>query len=220
VDPASGPVIDGWPPAPAARRDSRWVRTGLVAAVLWAAIGITVAFLSARAGAPTASGWLALLTGPVVLFVVGQRARVRGRGDWIAAGFLEFGVVLALGVTAIFFAAVSGVFGDPSSIESVGFGTGGTDCTLTTTSRTFAPADPVRAVAEFTPELPTGTIVKISLSLNGNVLESSRQTLTLDAPAGCISGAVSDTPLATGHYRWDVSPDTGPPIGGEFDVTR
>lgn len=217
MDPASGPVIEGWR-APSGRQRSRWVRTGLVSAALWAAIGGTVAFLSARAGAPMASGWLALLTGPVVLFVVGHRARVHGRGDWILAGSLEFGVVFALGTTAIFLAAVSGP-GGLSSIETVSFGTGGTDCALATTSRTFTPGGPVRAVAEFSPELPTGTIVKVSLSLNGNVLASSRQTLTLDAPAGCISGDVSQTPLAVGHYRWDVSPDTSPPIGGEFDVT-
>jgi hypothetical protein len=221
VDPASGPVISGWR-EPTGRQRSRWVRTGLVAAALWAAIGATVAFLSARAGAPTASGWLALLTGPVALLVVGQRARVRGRGDWILAGLLEFAIVLALGSVAIFFVTLSGVLGGPagwSGMESVGFGTGGTYCTLATTASTFSPADTVRVVTEFSPELPAGTIAKISMSINGSVLASSRETLTLDAPTGCISGAVSDTPLAIGHYRWDISPDTGPPIGGEFDVT-
>jgi hypothetical protein len=222
VEPASEPVIDGWS-TPTGRRRSPWVRTGLVAAILWVGLGLAVAFLSARAGAPTASGWLALLTGPVVLFIVGQRARVRGRGDWALAGLLEFGVVLVLGTTAIFSLTLSGAFGamgGSSSIESVGFGTGGTDCAITGTASTFTPADPVRAVAEFSPELPTGTVVKIWLSLDGTVLESSRASLTLDAPAGCVSGALSDVPLATGHYRWDISPDTAPPISGEFDVTR
>lgn len=227
MDPASEPVIDGWNTLTERRRSpgrrSPWVRTGLVAAILWVVIGLVVAFVSARVGAPTASGWLALFTGPVVLFIVGQRARVRGRGDWVLAGMLEFGLVMVMGMSAIFFLTLGGAFGTiggSSSIESVGFGTGGIDCTLTGTASTFAPADPVRAVAEFSPELPTGTTVKIWLSQDGTVLDPSRETLTLDAPAGCVSGRVSDTPLAVGHYRWDISPDTAPPISGEFDVTR
>lgn len=106
------------------------------------------------------------------------------------------------------------------SVESVGFGTGGTDCSLATTATRFSSADPIRVVAEFSPELSTGTVVKIWLSLDGKVLESSGQSLTLDAPAGCISGPLSDTPLAVGHCRWDISPDTAPAISGGFDVAR
>jgi hypothetical protein len=222
VDSANRPAIEGWD-APTEVRRSPWVRTGFIAAVLWAAIGMVVAFLSAQTGAPTASGWLALLTGPVVLFIIGRRARIHGRGDWIRAGLLDFGVVVVLGSAAIFLATLSGVLGGPngrSSVESVGFGTGGTDCTLATTATHFSSADQIRVVAEFSPELSTGTVVKIWLSRDGKALESTRQTFTLDASTGCISGGLSDAPLAVGHYRWDISPDTAPAISGDFDVTK
>jgi len=194
-----------------------------VSATLWALIGFVAAFLSARAGAPTTSGWLALLTGPIVLLVVGRRGQLHGRGDWIRAGSLELGTVVVLGIAAIFFATLGGAFGSPagtSSIQTVGFGMGGTDCDLTTVASTFAPTDPIRAAAEFSPELPTGTTVTIWLSQNGHVLEDSRDGLKLDAPAGCVSGPLSDTPLTVGHYRWDLSSDTGLAISGEFDITR
>jgi hypothetical protein len=96
----------------------------------------------------------------------------------------------------------------------------GSDCDLATVARTFAPGDAIRAAAGFSPNLPTGSVVKISLSRDGTVLESSRETLILDEPAGCVSGRVSDAPLAAGHYRWDISADTSRGISGEFDVTE
>lgn len=222
MDPAEGPAAIGWI-APTERSRSRWVWTAFIGAILWVVFGCAVAFLSAMAGAPTASGWLALLTGLVTLVLVGRRVGLNGRRDWILAGLLEFGFVLVFGSAALYFAVLSGIFGGSggsSSVESVAFGTGGTDCDLTTIASTFAPADPVRAVAEFTPELPAGTTVTIWLTLDGQILESTRETVTLDTSAECVNGRISDAPLAVGHYRWDISPDAAPAIGAEFDVAN
>jgi hypothetical protein len=156
------------------------------------------------------------------LLLVGGRTRVSGGRDWTLAGLLEVGAALVFGIAVLFFAVLGGAFGGSggaSSVQTVAFGTGGSDCDLSTVARTFAPGDAIRAAAGFSPNLPTGSVVKISLSRDGTVLESSRETLTLDEPAGCVSGRVSDAPLAAGHYRWDISADTSRGISGEFDVT-
>jgi hypothetical protein len=218
VDPAQEPVtLPGDRPTP---RRRAWLRVGLISAVLWIVIGFVVAYVSAKLGAPTLSGWFAVLTGPVVLRVIGGRLGLRDSWAWTQAGLFQLGVVILVISVAIYAAVIGGFLGpgDSSSIESVGFGTGGTDCDLTTVGSTFAPADPIRSVAEFSPELPAGTVITMRLSLGGKELDAYRETLTLDTASGCISGPVSAIPLAAGHYRWAVSPDKGPEAIGEFDI--
>jgi len=79
------------------------IRAGIMAAVLWAVIGVAAAWLSAQAGAPTASGWLALLSGPVALVVVGRRYDIRRLSDWTGAGVVAVLAVVGIGSAAIFF---------------------------------------------------------------------------------------------------------------------
>lgn len=201
-------------------RKRAWIKVGLISAVLWVVIGLVVGYVSTHLGAPTLAGWLALLTGPVVLRIVGTREHLRGSWGWTQAGLFQLGVVILAVSVALYAAAVGGFFGpgDPSSIEAVTFGTSGTDCAITTPSSTFVPTDTIRAAAEFFPILPAGTHVTIWLSRESREVEGSRETLVLDAPAGCVSGRVSDTPLAAGHYRWEASPDNAAEAIGEFDV--
>ncbi|MEA2620214.1 MAG: hypothetical protein QOC97_987, partial [Chloroflexota bacterium] len=160
------------------------------------------------------------LSGPVILWIIGRRHGLHGSWSWTQAGLFQLGFVILVLSVAIYAAVIGGFLGpgDSSSIESVGFGTGGTDCDLTTVGSTFRPTDPIRSVARFSPELPAGTIVTMRLSLGGKELEAYRETLTLDTSSGCISGLVSDIPLAAGHYEWDVSPNKGPDGIGEFDI--
>lgn len=218
MDPAQGP---GTLPEdrPTGRRRA-WLRVGLVSAALWIVIGLAVAYVGTRLGARTLAGWLALLTGPVVLRIIGRRQPLQDSWAWTQAGLLQLGVVILVVSVAIYAAVLGGLLGpgDSSSIEVVSFGTGGTDCDLTTVGSTFAPADPIRSVAEFSPELPAGAVITMRCSLGGKELDAYRETLTLDTASGCIGGPVSDIPLAAGHYRWAVSPDNGPEAIGEFDV--
>ncbi|HEY8637096.1 MAG TPA: hypothetical protein VIL81_07505 [Candidatus Limnocylindrales bacterium] len=218
MDPAQGPVT---PPGdrPTPRRRA-WLRVGLISAVLWIVIGLAVAFVTSHLPGQTVTGWLPVLTGPVILRIVGRRQGLHDSWSWTQAGLLQLGVVILVISVAIYAVVLGGFLGpgDSSSIESVGFGTGGTDCDLTTVGSTFAPADPIRSVAEFSPELPAGTVITMRLSLGGKELYGYRETLTLDTASGCISGPVSDIPLAAGHYRWAVSPDSGPEAIGEFDI--
>ncbi len=80
----------------------RAIRAGIIAAVLWCAIGLTAAWLSAQAGAPTASGWIALLSGPVALVLAGRFNDIRRLSDWTGAGVVALLVVAGIGSVAIF----------------------------------------------------------------------------------------------------------------------
>lgn len=218
MDPGQEPVTLAGD-RPTVRRRA-WIQVGLISAVLWVVIGLVVGYVSTQLGTPTLSGWLALLTGPVVLRIVGRREHLDGSWAWTQAGLFQLGVVILAVSVALYAAVVGGFLGpaDPSTIEAVSFGTGGADCDIPTPASTFVPTDTIRAAAEFFPVLPVGTHVTIWLSREGREVEGSRETLILDAPAGCVSGRVSDTPLAAGHYRWEASPDDVPEAIGEFDV--
>jgi hypothetical protein len=75
------------------------------AALLWAVVGLAAAWVSAQLGAPRLSGWLALLCGPLALWIVGSRYRLASRGDWTRAGC--FGLIVAgaiLGAGSAFYA--------------------------------------------------------------------------------------------------------------------
>ncbi|MEO8570561.1 MAG: hypothetical protein ABI553_02580 [Chloroflexota bacterium] len=145
------PVTSRWvvQPAPA---PGPWVRVGVIAAVLWLVVGLAVSYLSAQAVGPTVSAWLALLTGPVMVgifvVIVGRRAGLRGMGNWIRAGFLAVVTVILFFSAAIFFAALGGFLpsNGSSGIETLAFGTGGSDCTM---ASMFVVGDPIRSVAEF-----------------------------------------------------------------------
>jgi hypothetical protein len=59
-----------------------------VSTVLGFVMGAALAFVSARLGAPTASGSVALLTFVLVFVLVGRRAGLREPGSWVRAGLL------------------------------------------------------------------------------------------------------------------------------------
>ena len=74
-------------------------RVGAASAVVWAVIGLALAWLAAQIGFPSTSGWLAIASAALALPLVGRYYRVREPGDWFVAalamvvvGFLMFGV--------------------------------------------------------------------------------------------------------------------------------
>ena len=73
---------------PTGRDRSRWGRVGFVSAVLWALVGLGLAFLWAQSGHPRESGFVALWTGPVTFVIVGRHYTLHGRGNWIRAAVL------------------------------------------------------------------------------------------------------------------------------------
>lgn len=73
-----------------------WKRVGVLSALLWTVVGLAAAWVSAQLGAPRLSGWLALLSGPVALWVVGSRYRLASGGDWTRAGC--FGLIVAVAI--------------------------------------------------------------------------------------------------------------------------
>lgn len=107
-----------------------------------------------------------------------------------------------------------------SGVATIGFGIGGSDadCSLATTARTFAPTDPIRVIADYSPSLRAGTVVTLRLSRNGVLVDGYPVRITLKVSTRCVHGTVSPGTLPAGHYRLDVVPDTGPAIGGEFDT--
>lgn len=102
---------------------------------------------------------------------------------------------------------------------SVGFGTGGSECSLTDPGSTFPHGVPIRTVLEMSPALPTGGTVTIKLEKDGIELVEARQTISVTEPAPCVWGTLPD--LDVGHYRmtYVTSPGQMSPVSGEFDVT-
>ena len=102
---------------------------------------------------------------------------------------------------------------------SVGFGTGGSECSLTDTASTFQPGVLIRTVLEMSPALPTGGTVTVKLEKDGIELIEARQAITVTEPSACMWGTLPD--VEVGHYRmtYSISPGQVPPASGEFDVT-
>jgi hypothetical protein len=75
------------------RRRGRIVRIALISAVLWVLLGLGLAFVSARLGYPTLSGYLAVLSGLLAVLIVGRRLGLKGSGDWIRAILLTVGIM-------------------------------------------------------------------------------------------------------------------------------
>jgi hypothetical protein len=105
-----------------------------------------------------------------------------------------------------------------SGFETIGFGLGGSGCTIAKLMTTFATDDPIRVNAEYTPSLPAGTVVTIDLSRDGFDVPGYPHSLTFKTATKCIYGNISPGTLPTGHYRMDVAPDSAPAISGEFDT--
>ena len=105
-----------------------------------------------------------------------------------------------------------------SGYEIIGFGLGGSECTIDTLMWTFAPDDPIRVNAEYKPSLPAGTTVTIHLTRDGIEVPGYPQTVTFKMATNCVYGNVSPGTLPPGHYRWEVVPDSAPAISAEFDT--
>jgi hypothetical protein len=109
---------------------------------------------------------------------------------------------------------------DPNGFETIGFGIGGSDadCSLATHSKTFAPTDRIRLIADYSPSLQANTVVTISLTRGGVAIDGYPLDITLHESTKCLHGNVSKGHLDPGHYRLDIVPDTSRSISGEFDV--
>lgn len=103
-----------------------------------------------------------------------------------------------------------------SGYETLDFGLGGSQCTIETPMRTFAPDDPVRVNANYTPSLPAGTTVTIHLTRDGIEVSGYPVTVTYATATNCVYGDVSPGTLPPGRYRWEAVPDSAPAIAAEF----
>lgn len=120
-------------------------------------------------------------------------------------------------VAGLLLAACGGGSAGPD-MQTIGFGTGGSGCTLTGTASSFPIGATIRDVATFSPPLEVGTTITTSVHKDGDEL-IDRETLTVDAAAACMQGVLS--PLEAGHYKVtvEITPTSVPPLTGEFDVT-
>jgi hypothetical protein len=107
-----------------------------------------------------------------------------------------------------------------TDIEMIGFGIGGSDadCSIKTPERTFSTTDPIRMVATWSPSLVKGTVVTVTLTRNGEVVDGYPVSPTFNESTRCIHGLVSQHALVAGHYRFEAAPDTARSVAGEFDV--
>jgi hypothetical protein len=109
--------------------------------------------------------------------------------------------------------------GCASGVMSIGFGTGGSECTLTGESSSFPVGVPIRDVLTMSPALAAGGTVEIKVEKDGTELVDHHETFTAEEPTDCIQGSLSG--LEVGHYRieYSIDPSDVPPIVGEFEVT-
>ena len=144
-------------------------------------------------------------------------ARERRRRPLLIGCFVIVALVIGAPLVATAILGLSGSTG--AAVQTVGFGTGGSDCTLTGVASSFPRGVPIRDVLTFAPALPAGGTVTVTVERNGIEVPDMGETVTVDEPSDCIHGTMLS--LEPGHYRveYDVSPDSVPPISGEFDVT-
>jgi len=142
----------------------------------------------------------------------------QGRRTPLLLGCLLLGALL-LASPLLAVAILDNAGSSGSDTQTIGFGSGGSGCTLTNLASSFPLDVPIRDVVTFSPPLPAGATVTIRIEKNGTELVDRRETVTAGEAAACIQGTLS--PLEVGHYRVEaeVSPSTMPLINGEFDVT-
>jgi hypothetical protein len=107
------------------------------------------------------------------------------------------------------------------AVQSIGFGTGGSGCDLAHAASTFSAGSAVDMVAQFSPALPSGDTVSVTVSRDGTPVPELGSSLTLDGPHDCLRGSMSN--LEPGHYQYAISSavSTGmPTLTAQFDVTR
>jgi hypothetical protein len=106
-----------------------------------------------------------------------------------------------------------------ADFQAVGFGTGGSECTLTDVASSFKQGVPIRDVLTLSPDLPAGSTVTVKVEMNGAELVDLRDTINFTEPAACIYGTLSG--LEVGDYRveYGITPSTMPPASGTFSVT-
>jgi hypothetical protein len=141
----------------------------------------------------------------------------RGRGRLLLVGA---GVIVVLFIVGSFIAVqiLDRVSPGTSDIQSLAFGTGGSECQISGLTSTFRLGESVRSVVTFEPALQAGDTVSITVERDGTELIEQRDTVTMVEPAPCIHSTWM--PTDTGHYRvvYTIDPSAVPPIEGAFDV--
>lgn len=102
---------------------------------------------------------------------------------------------------------------------SVGFGTGGSECTLTGTANSYVVGTPVRLVVTLSPAPKAGATVTITTMREGAERVSSRETVEVDPTDTCVFGTLPE--LEVGHHvvRVAFDPSSTPPVEAEIDIT-
>ena len=164
---------------------------------------------------PPQTGWLP------------PRPPAEKRRDWLRPFAIGCGVAAVLFLAGpLVFLAIYNLSSTADSspraipaVQAVQVGQGGFGCAVTTTGTSFPEGTPVRVVATFSPNLPTGSSVLIKLHRDGMELTSRREILRIDEPADCIYSEYPD--LAAGRYRieYELESSAMPPLSGEFDIT-
>ena len=105
------------------------------------------------------------------------------------------------------------------SMQSLGFGTGGSGCTLTGAGRSFSEGSPVRALAMYSPGLQPGSTITVATYRDGVELVGRRQLIRVEEESDCAF--VGQLLLEPGEYRVEFALDSSPmsPLSGEFEVT-
>ena len=114
---------------------------------------------------------------------------------------------------------VGGTVQSVPSVQSLGFGTGGSECTLTGTASRFSEGTPIRIVASFAPALPAGSSVTVFWERDGTQLTSMREIVRLDEPADCIYSSHESLPIGAYRIEYELESSEMPPLAGEFEVT-
>lgn len=128
--------------------------------------------------------------------------------------WVSLGILALLGGPLLATAVIDG-----GGVSTLAIGTGGEACEVATRAEVFQAEDPIRLTVTYAPDLPVGTAVTLRLVREGASVPGYPYVLNVDVPTSCISGRLSASPLAPGHYQLEVAPAGRPSIEGDFDIT-
>lgn len=108
---------------------------------------------------------------------------------------------------------------DGPSVVTVSFARGGSECSVSGETSTFAVGDPIHMVASFSPALPAGTSVTMTIMKDGSELPGARDTLTTTEPTPCVYHGLQGLEVGKYEVRYSIEPGSMPPGTGEFEIT-
>lgn len=146
-----------------------------------------------------------------------EPAASRRTRRWLVPGCVIVGALLFIGGPLVATAILDGS-APAGDIQILGFGTGGSGCTLDGVISSVALGTPVHMVGSSTPGFASGSKVIVTVSVDGSPQTDFGGEIDIDTPSDCVSDII--TPHLPGHSAvlLEIESSSKPAIEGAFDV--